>query len=233
MELLHPRRVYQRANSTEPGIHDDNLEMESMYSMTTSEHDPFPSQQYNSEHRLRTNPDEVPLIKPSTHAKWFSGWRAGAYSAAGLALCSLCVNIAAAIWLSNHPNAESSLVEVYRGSCDTVTHLDTWVHLAINVLSTLLLGGSNYCMQCLCAPRREEIDKAHAQGKFLDIGVPSIRNLHSIAKYKVVMWWLLGLSSIPLHLMYVPPISFLPNLILSGTTLPSIPLLQRTSTNIT
>lgn len=57
-------------------------------------------------------------------------------------------------------------------------------------------------MQCLAAPTRKEIDRFHAQGKYLDIGVPSVRNLRAIPRSKVLLWWALGLSSIPLHLMY-------------------------------
>jgi hypothetical protein len=68
-------------------------------------------------------------------------------------------------------------------------------------LSTVLLSGSNYCMQCLSAPSREEVNAAHAKGKWLDIGIPSVHNLKSISMKKVGLWWCLGLSSVPLHLM--------------------------------
>lgn len=217
MELLHPRPTYSRANTDDPVNHGDNFELSSIYSNSGIKHDVKqdypPLREYSSDYHLRADPNQTLLPQPSGLLKWWSGWRAGAYSAALLALISLIINIVAAVWLKNHPAISkenlntstdvSNLVEVYRGSCTTVSRLDTWVHLAINVLSTLLLGGSNYCMQCLCAPNRQELDKAHAKGRFLDIGVPSFRNLGSIAGHKILMWWLLGLSSIPLHLMFV------------------------------
>lgn len=56
-------------------------------------------------------------------------------------------------------------------------------------------------MQCLSAPTRKEVDEAHAKGKWLDIGVPSVRNLTSIPKLRLGMWVGLGLTSLPLHLM--------------------------------
>lgn len=80
--------------------------------------------------------------------------------------------------------------------------LDLWLHLVINLLSTLLLGASNYTMQCLSAPTRNDINKAHQQRVSVDIGIPSVRNLRRISWRRVVLWWLLGLSSIPLHFMY-------------------------------
>jgi hypothetical protein len=91
---------------------------------------------------------------------------------------------------------------IYTGDCKRVETTDTWIHLAINALSTLLLSGSNYCMQCLSAPTRAEVDAAHARKKWLDIGVPSIRNLRNIGRKRVFLWWCLGLSSVPLHLIY-------------------------------
>lgn len=75
-------------------------------------------------------------------------------------------------------------------------------HLVINILSTLLLGACNYSMQCLSSPTRAEIDKAHNKGVWLDIGVPSVRNLRRLSTARVTLWWLLAISSIPLHLLY-------------------------------
>lgn len=61
---------------------------------------------------------------------------------------------------------------------------------------------SNYSMQCLSSPTRKEIDKAHARRAWLDVGVPSFRNLRRLSTTRIVLWWLLALSSIPLHLLY-------------------------------
>jgi hypothetical protein len=131
----------------------------------------------------------------------FEGWRAGALTAAAFALLSLLINLAVVIWLGTKERS-GSLVPIYVGSCSTVNKADVWIHLAINVLSTLLLGGSNYCMQCASAPTRAAINKRHAVGKYLDVGVPSVRNLAAIPPSKKLLWWALALSSVPLHLMY-------------------------------
>lgn len=57
-------------------------------------------------------------------------------------------------------------------------------------------------MQCLSSPTRSEIDKAHGQGIWLDIGVPSVRNLRRLSTSRIVLWWVLAISSVPLHLLY-------------------------------
>ncbi|EQB43346.1 hypothetical protein CGLO_18004 [Colletotrichum gloeosporioides Cg-14] len=69
-------------------------------------------------------------------------------------------------------------------------------------MSTLLLGASNSCAQLLSSPSRQDIDRAHSKGKWLDIGIPSVRNLRHISRRRVCLWALLFLSSIPLHLVY-------------------------------
>ena len=77
--------------------------------------------------------------------------------------------------------------------------MDAWVHIGINVMGTLLLGASNYTMQCLSAPTRKEVDAAHANGRYLDIGLPSLKNLNGWKKKLV--FFLLIMSSLPLHFL--------------------------------
>jgi hypothetical protein len=77
-----------------------------------------------------------------------------------------------------------------------------WLDLAVNVLSTLLLGASNNCAQLLSSPERKDVDKAHLSGKWLDIGVPSARNLWRIDLKRRALWFLLFASSTPIHLLF-------------------------------
>jgi hypothetical protein len=128
-------------------------------------------------------------------------WRVGARWAAAAAALSFLINLGTGIWVALRLGLTDSIAPIYRGDCAKVEKFNTWVHLAINVLSTVLLSGSNYCMQCLSAPSREDVNAAHAKGKWLDIGIPSVHNLRSISTKKVSLWWCLGLSSVPLHLM--------------------------------
>ena len=69
--------------------------------------------------------------------------------------------------------------------------------------STLLLAASNSVAQILAAPTREEINSAHAVGKYLHVGVFAFKNLAYISKWRRLLCVLIGLSSIPLHLLWV------------------------------
>ena len=126
----------------------------------------------------------------------------------GVALCAfaagtvLLINLVVTIWGVAEFGVHGTLVTIQDGDCSKSKKLSLWLHLAINILSTLLLGASNYCMQCLSSPSRAEIDSAHSQQIWLDIGVPSVRNLRRVSWNKVILWWLFAISTVPLHLLY-------------------------------
>ncbi|KAH9230485.1 hypothetical protein K456DRAFT_55561 [Colletotrichum gloeosporioides 23] len=91
---------------------------------------------------------------------------------------------------------------IYQGDCSNVKKLDQWLHLLINLLGTGMLSASNYCMQLQAAPTRANVDAAHAAKKWLDIGIPILRNLRYLSNWRRASWALLALSSIPVHLIY-------------------------------
>lgn len=99
----------------------------------------------------------------------------------GITLCAatassvLTINVVLTVFASIKYGLHDGFGTLQECNCHTTKDLSLWLHLAINVLSTLLLGASNYCMQCLTSPTREEIDKAHGQHVWLDFGVPSVR----------------------------------------------------------
>jgi hypothetical protein len=135
-------------------------------------------------------------------SKSYTGWRAGAVRCTCGAAAVLIVNTVLTIWATYHSfPMQDGIGTLIEGSCSSVRNWGLWLHLTINALSTLLLSASNYCMQYLTSPTREEIDKAHARGVWLDIGIQSIRNLRYISSIRIFLWCLLGLSSVPLHLL--------------------------------
>lgn len=140
------------------------------------------------------------------------GWRFGVFSGAVLATLVLLINLVTTIVVASKSRAVFSdtdgasfslarRAKLYEGNCNTSKKLNLVVHLLINTLSTLLLSASNYAMQCLSAPTREEVDKAHNKWRWLDIGAPGLRNLGSIGRARLTLWSTLLLSSLPLHLL--------------------------------
>lgn len=126
----------------------------------------------------------------------------------GVALCAITsgvvfiVNLALTVWVGLKYGLEDGFGTIQHGHCKETKDLSLWLHVIINGLSTILLSASNCTMQCLASPTREEIDYAHRRGMWLDIGVPSMRNLSKISRTRVIIWVILVLSSVPLHLLY-------------------------------
>lgn len=86
-------------------------------------------------------------------------------------------------------------------SCSDIRQYNGLLHFGINVLSTILLGSSNYCAQLLVAPTRKAVDKEHLNKRWFDVGVQSMHNLRKIDSKRRILWSCLMLSSGILHLM--------------------------------
>ncbi|KAK2767475.1 hypothetical protein FQN54_003632 [Arachnomyces sp. PD_36] len=191
------RRNYQQVDTLEPA--DIELVETSYGSSPSLNTDPTGD---------TTNPvkeDHASKVDSHTQQKstWrVPAWRVGAVIAASGTCFTLMVNFAIAIAIPSTYGLENGISTLYTGSCGRTEKANTAIHLVVNLLSTLILSGSNYCMQCLSSPTRADIDEAHRNHQWLDIGVSSIRNIKAISTKKSVLWWALGLSSIPLHLLY-------------------------------
>jgi len=133
------------------------------------------------------------------------GWRLGILTGTVLALITFIINITLSTISMTHGGdarlSNANTTTLFEGNCDQVRQMNMGAHFLINLLSTLLLGASNYAMQCLSAPTRQDVDKAHALRTYLNIGVMSPTNLTGIGSKRVCLWLLLFASSFPLHLL--------------------------------
>ena len=112
------------------------------------------------------------------------------------------INCVMAIAIHFKYGTHDGVSTAFEGDCDTASRWSLGFHIIINILSSLLLSASNYTMQVLNAPTRLECDKAHARGGWMDIGITSLHNISRITWPRRVLWLLLGVSSIPIHLLY-------------------------------
>lgn len=180
--------------NSKKGVAAADIELQSL------EHrDALLSDEYNAHPRKASS--ESSIVR-STHPRWKIGVRYCAL-AASLVFLMNTIFLLAGEGRSGFPTLDSNEGKrvLYDGQCDTTKKINIGVHLLINILSTVLLGASNYCMQCVSAPTRAEVDQAHANFKWVDIGIPSIRNLGRVRRLRVYIWLILGLSSLPLHLL--------------------------------
>jgi hypothetical protein len=161
----------------------------------------------------RQDPETTDRIESGTlHAddsrpqkRIFPKWRRTLLLWFGAAVAIFITNLVFSVWAYVKAENDDLLLpfnrNLYEGSCAKTRSINSGLHFLINILGTILLAGSNYCMQCLLAPTRKEVDAAHAKRLSLDIGVLSLRNLGRISKFRLLLWLLLGISSLSLHLL--------------------------------
>lgn len=130
-----------------------------------------------------------------------SSWEFAVIACSVSALTAFLMNASIMFWLLSFPENHAGRRTIFEGNCDKAKTLNTSLHIAISALSTILLGSSSYCMQVLSAPTRAKVDKAHAEQSWLDVGIMSFRNLRQCSWKRKSLWVLLGLSSLPLHLL--------------------------------
>ncbi|KAH0430157.1 hypothetical protein CcaCcLH18_05861 [Colletotrichum camelliae] len=103
-------------------------------------------------------------------------WRRSALSFAAAALFTFIVNFSFTVWGITR-EASDGIGVIWEGEQKTVKIWNTTLHVIINIISTVLLSGSNYW-------------------------IPTIRNFWSITLRRKSLWILLSLSSFPLHLLF-------------------------------
>jgi hypothetical protein len=137
----------------------------------------------------------------------FHGWRMGVLLGCCMSTLVLLCNLAIIITGAIKGYDANGIADLLTGDETSVSQWNTAFHVVINALSTILLSGSNYTMQVLSSPTRDDIDKAHGKNRWLEIGVLSPRNIRSLPRKRAWLCFLLSLSSIPLHLLYVTILS--------------------------
>ena len=129
------------------------------------------------------------------------GWRKGILYASATAAFVLLLNILFLAISYRKYGATDGIGTLYQGNCGRAAHMDSGMHVVINIMSTILLGASNYVMQILGSPTRAQIQNAHQKRTSLFIGVPNLRNLKFVGWKRLLLWFFLGLSALPLHLL--------------------------------
>ena len=120
---------------------------------------------------------------------------------------SLCITVGLTIAAHVRSAPEDGYRVLWNLKCDKAQNVNMYLHLVINILSTLVLGASNYAMQVLSAPTRAEVDAAHAKRRWVNIGILSFGNLWYIRGWRKWLCVALAVSSLPVHLLCVSPLA--------------------------
>ncbi|KAK0643100.1 hypothetical protein B0T16DRAFT_447151 [Cercophora newfieldiana] len=76
---------------------------------------------------------------------------------------------------------------IFSGSCTKASAINWGLHAAISFFVVVLVAGANYVFQVLSSPTRTEVAVAHFRRRWLDIGIPSFRNLGHVGGVRVFL----------------------------------------------
>ncbi|KAE8330823.1 hypothetical protein BDV39DRAFT_190405 [Aspergillus sergii] len=94
-----------------------------------------------------THPDiQSDWDRPKSFIEQFVGWRRTFLLGFVISVVVLVFNLGFALWAVQHHHVQDGQGVLYTGDCKKVRNLSIGFHLIINILSTALLGASNYCM---------------------------------------------------------------------------------------
>lgn len=139
------------------------------------------------------------LSRSKMSSGMFSGWKGGLLLASITTSVVLAANLIFTIAAVATSGTGIHFGTLYTGTCAATHRTNTYFHLLINILSTFMLAASNYTMQFLCAPTREQVDRSHETGRWLTIGIVSLRNFQT--GKKAALFTILALTSFPIHFL--------------------------------
>ena len=152
---------------------------------------------------LRSGSEYTRVQRLPPHRYPSGGWRIAATLSCVTVALVLVLNIIFTTYVvKNYPPNEDSIGQFDSTDCEQVHSNNGVLHVALNIVATVLVGASNYNMQCLTAPIREEVDGQHKKDSSLDIGIQSVRKLRYLPRWKVALWTSLLVSTLPLHLLW-------------------------------
>ncbi|OLN81170.1 hypothetical protein CCHL11_09539 [Colletotrichum chlorophyti] len=131
-----------------------------------------------------------------------SGWRAGIALNICIGFVILIVAIVCLVLALVVVGMIRGESRVFEGSCAMAEQIEIGLFVAINVITIVLLSAANYVFQVLSSPTRTEIEMAHEERRWLEIGVPSFRNLRFISSPRVVLTVVIMLAAVSTQVIY-------------------------------
>lgn len=115
------------------------------------------------------------------------GWRFGLVVNTLIAFLILVVAVICltlAVSRSRMLGGESAIAT---GDCQRIRRVSWAVQAVISLCLIALLAISNYAFQVLSSPTRAEVSAAHDHRRWLDIGIPSFKNLVRISRVRAIL----------------------------------------------
>ncbi|KAL2159688.1 hypothetical protein VTH06DRAFT_2257 [Thermothelomyces fergusii] len=127
---------------------------------------------------------------PGRGWEWFfrgGGWRAGVTMNVVVMFVVLITGfVCLAVAISRASRGEGTSA-IFTGDCGTARAMEWGLHAVINVFAAVMVAAANYTFQVLSSPTRDEVNAAHWNRDWFEIGIPSLRNLRHIRRRRALL----------------------------------------------
>ncbi|KAL2105310.1 hypothetical protein VUR80DRAFT_8586 [Thermomyces stellatus] len=131
-----------------------------------------------------------------------TGWKGGIAINALVAFGILVVSVVCLTLAVSRSSLLEGEAPIYTGGCPRARRIHFGLQALVGVFTVALLAAANYALQVLSSPTRLEVALAHEERRWLDVGVPSVRNLRFISRSRVFMIVSVLLVSFSIHVLY-------------------------------
>ncbi|KAF4446592.1 hypothetical protein FALBO_17056 [Fusarium albosuccineum] len=140
--------------------------------------------------------------RPRQPRTLMAGWRGGVAANVLLAFLILVASIICLALASAKGHIAASDSSLMEGSPAKVDGIGRGILVVVNLFAIILIAGANYLVQILSSPTRAEVDIAHENRKWLDIGIPSLRNLSAISPTRASLSALMLVLAVSSQVIY-------------------------------
>ncbi|KAK4217166.1 hypothetical protein QBC37DRAFT_63402 [Rhypophila decipiens] len=134
--------------------------------------------------------------------RFLPGWRAGIELNLFLTLLIFLAGVGCLIAIITRGPISSGESILFSGLCSTASSINWGLHGVINLFAVALIAGANYVFQVLSSPTRMEVSVAHQKKRWLDIGIPSIRNLTHIQGVRTLIIVVVLIAAVTTQIIY-------------------------------
>ncbi|KAF3760705.1 hypothetical protein M406DRAFT_342907 [Cryphonectria parasitica EP155] len=131
-----------------------------------------------------------------------TGWRSGVLLSLVLVLVMLIAGFVCLVIAGTKITSLAGPMDLFTGSCSAAATLNWGLHALINVAVVVVIVGANYAFQVLSSPTRTEVSEVHENRKWLEIGVPSVRNFWYVGRGRAFLAMVLLAVAVMTQIIY-------------------------------
>lgn len=151
---------------------------------------------------LGINPKYAPSAVRSVQVSKYSvSWHRDALKFHALSACIL-VTLIICVSLSSANGGVFQITQLYVGQCRRAKVMNQCMQLVCAITAIGMSVSFDFFIRLVSSPTVDDLRKAHSQGRSLDIGVHSFRNLRQLSHWRKLWWVSLVAISIPIQLFF-------------------------------